>query len=625
MKKLSLLACALGLMLFSCEQPKKKTMEEKHEPAVTVEDKHTFANPQEAVMKHLSLDIEVDFKQKTLSGTAKIDFENHGSERLFLDTRGLTIEKVMVGDRELNYTLHEEIPYLGSALEISIDTFTQSLVVHYHTSPEASALQWLSPSQTTGKKEPFLFTQSQAILARTWVPCQDSPGIRFTYDAKVKVPKGLMALMSAKNPKEISEEGVYEFNMGQPIPAYLLALSVGDLTFKAIGKRTGVYAEPADLEKAVYEFAEMEDMLIAAEKLYGPYQWEQYDVIVLPPSFPFGGMENPRLTFATPTILAGDRSLTSLIAHELAHSWSGNLVTNATWDDFWMNEGFTVYFENRIMEAIYGKDIADMLALISYQDLVHEMEEMNYSDDTKLKLSLSGRDPDEGMTAIAYDKGFYFLKLLEFTAGREKWDAFLNQYFESHAFQTITTEAFLKYLDKNLLQNLPDSTVESLRIEQWVYNSGLPENCPKIHSDKFEQVEKEVAKFNEGTTAGELQTKGWVYQQWVHFLRKMPGELNSEQMAALDKSFQFTKTGNNEVLFEWLMLVVKYEYSPAYPRLKSFLKTVGRRKFIKPIYEAMAKNEKLLPMAQQVYAQARSGYHFVAVSSIDPIVGYNQQ
>jgi len=413
--------------------------------------------------------------------------------------------------------------------------------------------------------------------------------------------------MSAENPQQKNESGVYTFKMEQPIPAYLLALAVGDLRFQPIGERTGVYAEPSMISKAAYEFEEMDKMLEAAEKLYGKYAWGRYDLIVLPPSFPFGGMENPRLTFTTPTILAGDRSLTALVAHELAHSWSGNLVTNATWNDFWLNEGFTVYFENRIMEEVYGKDYADMLALISYQDLKNEVESMTKAgkiEDTKLKLDLKGRNPDDGVSAIAYDKGFYLLKLIENTVGREKFDVFLNKYFTEYAFKTTNTEDFLKYLDKNLLSQV-EGSMETINPKEWIYQTGIPSSIPKIESERYNKAIAAAKLWNEGTPAAQLDTKDWAYQQWLFFIRALPAELNKQQMDELDKKFKFSETGNNEVLGEWLVKVAHNQYEKSYPQLRKFLVNVGRRKFLSPIYSQLIANEKTIPLAKSIFEEAK--------------------
>src|SRR6185437_10119480 len=322
----------------------------------------------------------------------------------------------------VQHTLDSPIQFLGSRLNIPINDNSLNVTVFYKTGKNATALQWLNPQQTHDKTHPFLYTQSESIFARTWVPCPDGPGIRFTYTARVTVPKGLMALMSAENTQQVSDSGIYHFKMDNPIPAYLMALAVGDVAFRSIDNRTGVYAEPGMVDKVRWEFEDVGKMVSTAEKLYGPYRWGRYDVLVLPPGFPIGGMENPRLTFATPTVIAGDRSLVSLVAHELAHSWSGNLVTNATWDDFWLNEGFTDYFERRIMEALKGNDYSDMLWDLGYQDLVDNVNELGpTSKDTWLKLDLKGRDPDDGLTDIPYEKGSHFLKLIENSVGRDRF------------------------------------------------------------------------------------------------------------------------------------------------------------------------------------------------------------
>jgi len=417
-------------------------------------DVHSHARPNESRVTHLDLDIKVDMEARRISGTATYSLAGDSAREVVFDTDGLLIDSVLVDGVEAKHELGDST-FLGRPLEVQIAPGSKHVSIAYRTTKGAKALQWLQPQQTGDRTHPFLFTQGQAILTRTWIPIQDSPGIRMTYSAKVRVPQGLMAVMSASNPQELDPQGVYTFQMDQPIPAYLIALSVGDLAFLPIGERTGVYAERGMVKRAAWEFADMENMLIAAEALYGPYRWGRYDVIVLPPSFPFGGMENPRLTFATPTIIAGDRSLTALIAHEMAHSWSGNLVTNATWNDFWLNEGFTVYFENRICEAVYGEDRAHQLQVLGRQDLHGSMAKLTkegHAADTHLRLHLEGRDPDDGMTDVAYEKGFAFLQLLESKVGREKFDAFLRAYFDRFAFQSMTTDFFLAHLESELLE-----------------------------------------------------------------------------------------------------------------------------------------------------------------------------
>ncbi len=585
-------------------------------------DVHSFAQPTEAVAKHLDLNISVNFDQKVIAGQATYQIDNiTKTDQIVFDTRGLEIEKVFLGDSlaETTFRLGKEEKFLGQPLLIDIKPDTKSVTIHYRTTTAAAALQWLNPQQTAGKKHPFLFTQSQAILARTWIPIQDSPGIRITYSANVKVPKELLAVMSAENPKEKNSTGEYKFYMRQPIPSYLMALSVGDLVFEPIGEKTGIYAEPATIKEATYEFAEMDQMLTAAEKLYGRYRWDRYDLLVLPPSFPFGGMENPRLTFVTPTVLAKDRSLTSLIAHELAHSWSGNLVTNGTWNDFWLNEGFTVYFERRIMEELYGKDYADMLQVLGYQDLQHTLEEMEKKDDTRLKLDLEGRDPDEGLTEIAYEKGNAFLLNIEKTVGRERMDQFLNKYFQTFAFQSTNTDRFLEFLRSELIKG-DEKIAAQIDIEGWVFTAGLPENHVKPASKRFAQVEEAYTNWSGGTPAASLQTKDWSSHEWLHFIRLLPEELSQQQLAELDKAFGFTKSGNSEVLAAWFLHAIRNNYTTADQAMEAFLTIVGRRKFLVPLYKELLRTPEGKKKALAIYAKARPNYHAVSTSTIDEMV-----
>lgn len=609
---------ALPIFLFNqCTQVKTQETE------ATTTDPHSFAVPDNARLKHLSWKASVDFDRKIIAATATWDIERApDADIIILDTKGLNIKKIAAGTGEaLEYRLADKDSLFGQALAILIKTDTKKIVIEYETSADAEAVQWLSPSQTAGKRHPFLFTQSQAILARSWVPCQDSPAIRFTYDAEVQVPKDLLALMSASNPQQKNETGIYKFEMRQPIPSYLLALSVGDIAFKAVSDRTGVYAEPSVVEAAAWEFADLEKMVQGAEGLYGKYAWERYDVIVLPPSFPFGGMENPRLTFATPTLLAGDRSLTSVIAHELAHSWSGNLVTNATWNDFWLNEGFTVYFEHRIIEALYGHDDAEMHALLALQDLKSTVEDFtagNNVNDTKLLLDLKGRNPDDAVTDIAYNKGYFFLRSIEEKYGRDKFDAFLRAYFSGHSFQSMTTASFVStikefYATKNNIA-LPDEL-----FNQWIFSTGLPADCPVPVAKKFEAIDAALSAYSEdGKT---LPAKvSWGTQEWLHFLKNLPEKLSHEQLKALDKFGNFTASNNAEILTVWLVSAIRNNYSPAYPKLEQFLINTGRRKFLNPLYNALLKTPEGRTRAVEIYKKARPNYHYVATSTFDAIV-----
>ena len=593
----------------------------------TMRDAHSFSTPEQVRVQHLSLQLDVNFEARILRGRASLQLDRRDPEAaLVLDSRDLTILNVFLDDGQspAEFELSEPIAHLGSALTIKLPRDVAKVHIEYETSPAAMALQWLEPRQTAGGRHPFLFSQSQAILARTWIPCQDSPGVRITYDAKVTVPPDMMAVMSASNPQARRSDGVYRFEMTQPVPSYLLALAAGDLEFRALGSRSGIYAEPSIVEAAAWEFAQTERMIAAAEELYGPYRWDRYDILVLPPSFPFGGMENPRLTFATPTVLAGDRSLVALIAHELAHSWSGNLVTNATWNDFWLNEGFTVYFEHRIMEAVNGRSYDEMSVELGREALVREMKQLPPRD-TWLHLDLAGRDPDEGLTDVAYEKGYLLLRLLEETVGRDKWDPFLQSYFDKFAFQSMTTERFLKYLNDELLDELPTSSVDDLKIDEWVYGPGLPSNAPITDASELRQVKSQAERFLGGEPATELTTANWTTHHWLRFLRSLPRPLSQEQMRQLDTEFQLTDSGNSEVLHDWLLHAISADYQPAMDALADFLTRQGRRKFLTPLYRELILTEPGRVRAESIYRKARPMYHPVSVATIDSVLRWNAE
>lgn len=614
-------------LLFSACLNKKEADAEQTSTNMNIVDPHSFAKTNDAVVKHLSLNADVNFTTQIITGIAEWTIENKtNTDRVIFDTRDLTITKVVLDNgNDATYQLGEAIPdqpFLGRPLTVNITNEVKKVTIYYTTSPSAGALQWLSAEQTKDKKFPFLFTQSQAILCRTWMPCQDGPGVRFTFDATVKVPQGMMALMSAENPQTVAADGVYHFKMEQPIPSYLMSMAVGDFAFKVVGRETGVYAERSFVDACAAELSDMQTMLESAEKLYGKYQWGRYDVIVLPPSFPFGGMENPRITFATPTIIAGDKSLVALVAHELAHSWSGNLVTNATWNDFWLNEGFTVYFENRIMEAVYGKDYADMLQMLEYDGLVETVNDLGpTSPDTHLKLQLEGRDPDDGVTDIAYNKGAFFLRMLESKVGREKWDEFINNYFTANAFKVMTTEVFIDYLNAHLIE--PNKAAYAgVDINEWIYGPGIPSNLNKPTSVRFDLVDAEVMRFKNGASPADLNTANWSTHEWLRFIYQLPDDITIEKMAALDQQFHFTGIGNSEVADAWYEHCIKRNYAVAFPAIDTFLNSVGRRKFLMPLYKAMMANNQQ-EMAARIYKNARPGYHYVAQNSLDELIGSN--
>jgi aminopeptidase N len=611
----------------ACSKPPAERAAEP--PAVTADvvDIHSFARPAEARVTHVALDLRADMLAHELHGTATLTVQRGpAASELVLDTRDLDIEKVGDGSgAALEHALGDVDPVKGRPLTVKLGDRQGPVVVSYKTRPSAGALQWLSPEQTAGKRQPYVFSQGEAILTRTWIPTQDSPGIRQTYSAKITVPAPLRAVMSAEHvadpPAAASGDRTFEFRMTNPVPPYLIALAIGDIADKAIGSRTAVYTEPAALDRAASEFVDLERMVEAAERLVGPYRWGRYDLLVLPPSFPFGGMENPRLTFATPTIIAGDRSLVSLVAHELAHSWSGNLVTNATWSDFWLNEGITTYVEARIMEEVYGKERADMLRVLGRRDLDAEIGRLGgpASKDTILHLDLAGRDPDDGSTDIPYEKGSLFLQTIEAAVGRERFDPFLRSYFDRHAFQSITSAVFLDDVRKKLVAG--DATLEQrLLLDDWVYKPGVPPNFANVISPALNRVEAQAKAFAGGAAATSLGASGWSTQEWQHFLESLPEKQTLAQLQDLDRTYRLTDSGNSEVLFLWLRIAIRNDYKPALPALERFLTSMGRRKFLRPLYEDLMKQDWGKAEARRIYGKARPTYHSVSTSTLDPII-----
>jgi hypothetical protein len=676
---------------------------------------HSYANDGEFLITHMDMRLAVNFADKTIEGWVEYSLvhaylrdnrkpgsvaTDHfnpitGNHILLLDHRDMDVlgvyaggsfdkksGKLKNGAKGLLFEVGSGVAdtlLFGKPLEIEVPRSQSKIVIHYKTRPSAGALQWLSPTQTYDQTHPFLFSQSQSILARTWIPLQDKPSIRFTYTSEVRVVCGIgvedsdinptdfnvvMSAVKLGNPEGdiVSNNKVHRFEQKKPIPSYLMAIAVGSFGYKSLGKNTGVYAEHKLLQKAAWEFADLQKMVDAAGEMFGEYAWGDYNVLVLPPSFPFGGMENPVVTFATPTIIAGDRSLVSLLAHELAHSWSGNLVTNRTWDDFWLNEGFTVYVESRIMEQLYGKNYADMLRVLGKGELDKTLGWMlnEAPEDSHLRLHLGDRDPDEGLTDIAYEKGRFFLMMLEQLYGRAAFDEFLNGHFRKYAFGTVTTDLFLadlkafheKQVTGNVVGPLPTWRDFEPRVMAWIDGEGLPVGgFPKLESKEFERVEQQVSKFlwsgeplHPGSSipcdASVIDTSGFTTHHWLHLLRKLhtradgsPGRLSREEMAGLDARFHFTQTQNAEIACDWFVLSIQSDYRPAYQAMHDFLLKVGRRKFLMPIYEALlaqyvvkdGKYESAFAqgkeMATEIFLQAEPGYHSVAARSLRELLG----
>ena len=587
-------------------------------------DWHTFSNYHDIVSTSVHLELKVDFKLKKLIGSIEheLKYVNLDTDSLVLDTRDLDIKNVTTFDgkdwKKTDFAVGDRDNIRGSKLVITLPKATKKVRVFYNSRPEASGLQWLTPLQTAGKKLPFMFSQSQAIHARSWMPIQDTPAMRVTYTADITTDVSLRPIMSAENNPKWQEDGLYHFEMPQPIPPYLIAIAAGNIHYKSMSKQTAIYAEPELLEASAKEFEDTQAMIDASEKLYGKYRWTDYDLLILPPSFPFGGMENPRLSFITPTVIAGDKSLVNLIAHELAHSWSGNLVTNATWRDLWINEGFTSYVENRIMEEVYGKERAVMEQVLGVQDLNNDLSELA-KEDAILHLEIAGRDPDDAFSNVPYVKGQLFLMFLEDRFGRPIFDNFLKNYFDDHAFQSIDTKRFRRYLTSKLINKYPGK-VSIEEINDWITEPLMPISTPNPTSDVFKIVTKHLKNWlSNDTSLEQLPTEKWTVHEWLFFINNFPKDIELSRLVELDKHYQLTGSGNNEIAHAWLLVNIKKNNPAINNRLESYLVSIGRRKLIVPLYRALLEDNAKVDFTQAIYDKARPGYHPLAQGTIDAL------
>ncbi|XP_051889373.1 leukotriene A-4 hydrolase [Pristis pectinata] len=595
----------------------------------------SFTEAQDWTTRHLALTLHVDFPARRLRARVALTVEalRDGLSSLTLDTRDLKITKATSNGLEAKFSLGDKHSFKGTPLTISLPfellRGQQAVVeVSYETSPEASALQWLTAEQTAGKKHPYLFSQCQAIHCRSMVPCQDTPSVKSTYSARVSVPKELVALMSANRDGELPDNldesrKIYCFRQTVPIPSYLIALVVGCLESRVIGPRSRVWSEKEMVDAAAYEFEETETMLKTAENLVGAYVWGQYDLLVLPPSFPYGGMENPCLTFVTPTLLAGDRSLSNVIAHEISHSWTGNLVTNKTWEHFWLNEGHTVYLERMIAHCMCDEKLRQFVAIGGWKDLLEAIKTFGPTNPlTSLVPDLRDTDPDDAFSSVPYEKGFALLyHLEELLGGPEIFMGFLKFYIQTFAYSALTTEEWKKCLysyfsDKTEVLNQVDWNA-------WFHSPGIPPFTPHYDTALADACvclckRWTAASDSELSCFSEVDLKQMSSQQKIEFLSLLllepPLRLNS--VKRMQEVYKFNDIRNAEIKFRWLRLCLRSQWEKAIPLALEMVTVQGRMKFTRPLYRDLYNFEKARQQAIDTFMKNKPSMHPITAALV---------
>ena len=584
-----------------------------------VKDPSSYADLTQGRIKHILFRIAVDFSARILQIEATYQMQEPVRGSFYLDSFKIALTHAHANDRQLIWAFDTQDEILGQRLHLKGLEGDSTFTLTFQTSPEARALQWLEANQTAGGRYPFLFSQCQAIHARSIFPCQDTPSVRFTYSAEVEVPEGLVAVMAAEQVGIDEGSGYgstgFRFRMPQPIPSYLFALAAGNLDFRELGPRTGVYAEPETIETAAWEFAENEVKIIEAEKLLGPYLWGRYDLLILPPSFPYGGMENPRLTFLTPTAILGTRAHLSLITHELAHAWTGNLVTNATWQDFWLNEGWTTYAETRITEVLEGKEVTDLHLAFHEKQLIAIMQRIGMDSPlTRLKLP-EERDADSFTTSIPYFKGCFFLQECEYAVGRAHFDAFIQRYMARFQFQSLTTEAFLDFLRSEL----PD-VFEKVDVQKWIYETGLPQERHRPQSQLYDVVEKALDDYQRGIRPTKEQLQGWHRYQLMAFLQGLPQRISLDDCKYFDEILELDKRNDVALYSYFYVIAIKSGYEEILPRVEQFMGKIGRMLYVLPIVRAMIDTDWSRERIRPLFESVRERHHQITVHAMEGLL-----
>ncbi|XP_049817242.1 leukotriene A-4 hydrolase isoform X2 [Aethina tumida] len=569
------------------------------ELALSPLDPSSFSRPEIAVVTNIFLNLNVNFDKKILSGNVHLSGKKvqDNATELVLDILKLNINSIYDVDtnKQLNYSISDPIiEELGSKLTVELPEgkIEFTIGIDYETSPDATGLQWLEPSATAGKKHPYLFSQFQPTHARSVLPCQDTPAVKVKYTATISAPSEFTVLMSAirGEVKELHSGKISHFVQNVPLPSYLIAIAVGVLESRKLGPRSHVWAEKEIIEDCAHEFAETEHQLKTAEEICGPYVWGIYDLLVLPPSFPYGGMENPCLTFVTPTLLAGDRSLANVVAHEIAHSWTGNLITNRNFEHFWLNEGFTVFVERKIKGKLESPQSQDFDAYSHVSELEETINLIGKTSPlTQLVINLKGIHPDDAFSTVPYEKGQTFLRYLEATVGGpEQFEPFLRKYFDTFKYKSIDTDDF-----KNFFENYFSSVtnIKDINWNLWLYTPGMPPVIPDYDKTLAIAADDIVDKFINWKDESPIPISEEVKSklttgQLIYILGKLSASEAQpiNKLEAFNKLFNLDKVKNSEIKFRWLRICLKAHWEEKVDAVLSWINVVGRMKFVRPLY-----------------------------------------
>ncbi|XP_054083088.1 leukotriene A-4 hydrolase isoform X1 [Zeugodacus cucurbitae] len=605
-------------------------------------DPSSYSEPERIITKHSAFKWTVDFANTKLLGSVTHQFNvlEANLPAILLDVRDITINNASIvcnggSAIPINYFVSDPVDDIGAKLTLELPEGTAKgdllVRIDYETSNRASGLQWLTPEQTLGKQHPYLFSQCQAIHARSVLPCQDTPAVKFTYEATVEHPKELTALMSAL--VEQKDSGVTKFKQEVPIPAYLLAIAIGDLVSRPLGPHSNVWAEAGIVDAAAEEFSETDKMLKTASDICGPYVWKQYDLLVMPPSFPFGGMENPCLTFVTPTVLAGDKSLADVVAHEIAHSWTGNLVTNKNFEHFWLNEGFTVFVETKIVGRLQGTKERDFHMLRNLTELKEciRTQLANSPELTKLVVDLSNCGPDDAFSSVPYNKGSTFLRYIEdLLGGPEVFEPFLRSYLQKYAYKSVVTDDFKSALYDYFIDTDKKDKLSEIDWDLWLNNEGMPPIIPNF-DETLADVSKQLSKLWSTKSTAELRTdtdisKPISSHQLIDFLGRLIEsseivDLNAQKIELLESTYNLKHTKNSEVRFRFLRLVIRARLLQRIDEIIAFANSNFRMKFCRPIYRDLGQWPEAKPIAVESFESVKNQMMAVCAHTIEKDLG----